>query len=417
MRAKTLLLISIAAIPLLSAAQSQIQVTFTGNSSHVAFVSNGRPSGLPAGATADNAPLASLDTGSAKPTDNVVVWDRDSNDAAIRTVKEVGDAWHVLPADYTLLGIVTVRLEHEGQRIAVAEVDLDDKAVSQRRLIDPTSKGEAAFFGLPPGQINVSVTYNSGGKSQTTKESFYEPLERSHADIVLEVSIPDEVETVGGAAPTSGSSTPAFAPAPGAAAAGAPAATGTAAPPTSKSPLATGIVLLLGFVVIGVGGYFLLKWLNSNPGELKKLGVQMPEPAAVPDGAQPMAPVAPPQPAPVQQILLGDAAPEPLGAMPAVSAVALTGHPRLVGDGGRVVDLPAGESFVGREDGLAVSLAGESTVSRRHAALQVDGPTVTVTDLGSTNGTFVNGARLQAATILRIGDLVQFGSVRFRFEG
>jgi pSer/pThr/pTyr-binding forkhead associated (FHA) protein len=37
--------------------------------------------------------------------------------------------------------------------------------------------------------------------------------------------------------------------------------------------------------------------------------------------------------------------------------------------------------------------------------------------MGSTNGTFVNGAQVQGDTTLRNGDAVQFGAVRFRYEG
>jgi len=40
-----------------------------------------------------------------------------------------------------------------------------------------------------------------------------------------------------------------------------------------------------------------------------------------------------------------------------------------------------------------------------------------LTDLGSTNGTFVNGISLKATTPLRPGDTVQFGDLRFRYEG
>jgi len=66
---------------------------------------------------------------------------------------------------------------------------------------------------------------------------------------------------------------------------------------------------------------------------------------------------------------------------------------------------------------LGLSLVGESTVSRRHAQLSRSGGTVIVKDFGSTNGTFVNGVQLQGEKQLQVGDTVQFGSVRFRFEG
>ena len=65
---------------------------------------------------------------------------------------------------------------------------------------------------------------------------------------------------------------------------------------------------------------------------------------------------------------------------------------------------------------LGLSLTGETSISRKHASLIKSGSDVTVSDLGSTNGTFVNGAKLQAATLLRPGDTVQFGAVSFRYQ-
>ena len=51
------------------------------------------------------------------------------------------------------------------------------------------------------------------------------------------------------------------------------------------------------------------------------------------------------------------------------------------------------------------------TVSRRHARLQLVGADLTVTDLGSANGTRVNGERITGATRLELGDIVALGAV------
>jgi pSer/pThr/pTyr-binding forkhead associated (FHA) protein len=58
--------------------------------------------------------------------------------------------------------------------------------------------------------------------------------------------------------------------------------------------------------------------------------------------------------------------------------------------------LPAGRVLaVGREDSpLARKLAEYPNVSRRHAEISVSGASVTVTDLESANGTFVNDRRI-----------------------
>jgi pSer/pThr/pTyr-binding forkhead associated (FHA) protein len=45
------------------------------------------------------------------------------------------------------------------------------------------------------------------------------------------------------------------------------------------------------------------------------------------------------------------------------------------------------------------------------------GSSIVVRDEGSTNGTFVNGLKVEAETELKPGDVLQCGSVRFRYEG
>lgn len=53
-------------------------------------------------------------------------------------------------------------------------------------------------------------------------------------------------------------------------------------------------------------------------------------------------------------------------------------------------------------------------VSWRHASLTRDGLTITVEDLGSTNGTFVNGRRITGKTVVNIGDVISLGSYTFQ---
>jgi pSer/pThr/pTyr-binding forkhead associated (FHA) protein len=74
----------------------------------------------------------------------------------------------------------------------------------------------------------------------------------------------------------------------------------------------------------------------------------------------------------------------------------------------------AGE--VGRTPGLAFSL-NDPSMSGRHAKLELLGQNLFVSDLGSTNGTFVNGVQVTAATKLEVGDRVSFGLVNFQVNG
>jgi adenylate cyclase len=68
--------------------------------------------------------------------------------------------------------------------------------------------------------------------------------------------------------------------------------------------------------------------------------------------------------------------------------------------------------IVGRSPTCDLSVA-DPTISRRHAELVVDDEQVTLRDLGSSNGTFVNGHKVAAAT-LEVDDLIAFGKVAFR---
>ncbi len=70
---------------------------------------------------------------------------------------------------------------------------------------------------------------------------------------------------------------------------------------------------------------------------------------------------------------------------------------------------------VGRE-GCDVILP-DPDVSRRHAAVRLLDNGVAVEDLGSTNGTFVNGVRLEAPKRLSPGDVVRVGETDLRYEG
>lgn len=67
---------------------------------------------------------------------------------------------------------------------------------------------------------------------------------------------------------------------------------------------------------------------------------------------------------------------------------------------------------IGRRPGLDLTLPSES-VSKEHAEILLDGDTLMVRDLRSTNGTFVNRERV-TATRLQEGDILHFADFEFR---
>lgn len=73
-----------------------------------------------------------------------------------------------------------------------------------------------------------------------------------------------------------------------------------------------------------------------------------------------------------------------------------------------------GETLVGRGSRVAFFL-DDASVSREHALVRRIGETVTLTDLSSSNGTFVNGERLLKTRKLALGDRIKLGSAELRF--
>jgi predicted component of type VI protein secretion system len=81
----------------------------------------------------------------------------------------------------------------------------------------------------------------------------------------------------------------------------------------------------------------------------------------------------------------------------------------------RVVRLASPETYIGRQKGCGVRIPS-AEVSRRHCALRQADGFLTVQDLGSINGTFVNGTRVITSEVVRPGDHLEVGPVRFIVE-
>jgi hypothetical protein len=90
---------------------------------------------------------------------------------------------------------------------------------------------------------------------------------------------------------------------------------------------------------------------------------------------------------------------------------------RLIANDGRTYPLSIGSTVIGRGDQANLRLP-DVGISRRHARLDYDGAQVVLTDLGSTNGSMVNGQRISAVA-LNPGDMIQIGTttLTFRVDG
>jgi hypothetical protein len=73
-------------------------------------------------------------------------------------------------------------------------------------------------------------------------------------------------------------------------------------------------------------------------------------------------------------------------------------------------------TVVGRDADSGIRLDGDEFASARHARIELRDGGVWVEDLGSTNGTFVNGDKVKRKRRLRAGDAVRIGQTELRLE-
>jgi FhaA, N-terminal domain/FHA domain len=86
----------------------------------------------------------------------------------------------------------------------------------------------------------------------------------------------------------------------------------------------------------------------------------------------------------------------------------------LLMDGQRLVVGPTGATL-GRSRQCDIVL-NDPNVSRQHAEIRPRGGSWVVTDLGSTNGSRLNGRQLEGSEVVRPGDEIELGATSLRFE-
>jgi pSer/pThr/pTyr-binding forkhead associated (FHA) protein len=85
------------------------------------------------------------------------------------------------------------------------------------------------------------------------------------------------------------------------------------------------------------------------------------------------------------------------------------------GEPRREIAITKEEFLIGRGSDCDLRL-GVSAVSRHHCLLRIRNGEATLADLGSANGTFVNGARLRSTATLQHGDEIGVGDFHFVLE-
>lgn len=306
---------------------------------------------------------------------------------------DVSGRWTFFDSDYKRIGILRVRADQGGKPLALGAISIG----SQTEILTPENKGSVVFYGVPLGKVRVSVSYRDGADTRTVAQGFDVPAVRDLPEPELVVAVPaSQSAPVGGPTKTNEGQLP-------------PAK--SAAPPRGFLGNLVAIIITSGAALALL--YFGLRWIYGNQDKAKdtltKLGVQVPDPVADPTPDPDAVPYPIHQPSPITPIILDPVAP------PAAAPLVISAEPALVGTAGRFT-LTEGVHIIGREAGLTIALVGETNVSRRHAEIVRNGTSMVIRDLGSTNGTFVNGVKIDGDQELRPGDRVQFGSVGFVIE-
>ena len=193
--------------------------------------------------------------------------------------------------------------------------------------------------------------------------------------------------------------------------------------PSSLQRLVTGFFsLVLAGGVIWLVRYLILTRFEPARRLARQIGIDVPDPNAAPDTEEDKEP-----PVYKAEKRAPEAVPDEAGLPPKDvaatlgrgPALPLSDIPALVGlqglAAGSTFALTDGDVVIGRDGDNGIVLA-ENTVSRRHARLLRDSQgQFTVSDLGSANGIYINGTRIQRA-ILSSGDELKIGDNYFRFQ-
>jgi hypothetical protein len=97
------------------------------------------------------------------------------------------------------------------------------------------------------------------------------------------------------------------------------------------------------------------------------------------------------------------------GGAPRLRVVAAMGH-----EPGTTFDVAEGAMF-GRSEGADIRVT-DQFASSSHARIFNRGGAMYIEDMGSTNGTYLNGRKMQSAEQLDVGDTIRIGDSEYRYE-
>jgi len=333
--------------------------------------------------------------------DALWVYDAKTGNLAHLKVADLKEETKLTSDRFSHVARVQVNLQAQGKPVASAIVQLTDAdGKTHTRVLEPSAEGILIFERVPLGKVSITARYGDEGKAsqETTLKAERETrvpiieLALSGSVATLEVA-PKDRERQGDAE----------------------------TPPTSRIGA---IVMFVIALLLAVGVIvFLVRLATQKPQQLgeamSKLGVELPQPTPAGQGSATVAaPAAPPQPDLPPLEIAGVPPTAPTGtvattvvAAPAARIVATQGP-----HAGQAFELTGELMTIGREASHAIALVNDMGVSRTHAQIVRQGDQTLIEDLGSTNGTYVNGVRISAPTPIKPGDTLQLGASLFRVE-
>ncbi len=375
----------------------KIDIEFVNEGERMVWDSDGKDLGIVDNPIKTTAKLLTYEAKSQSPK-YIFVADKSTGFVFQKAVSAMGQAqkWVVAETDKTRVYETIVEVTSGGKPLAAAVVKLQSGSESRLALLSPKDAGRLSLFNLLKGPLSVQIEYKSSKGQLTSPKQTFELGPSPNQFKVKTIEVPDAIDII--VTPVAPAQVP----------------TPKQEAPAPSNPIVSIMGLLTGLVVLGGVGYGIFWFVKNRPDDVEKLLKQ----AGIVHDSTPTnsAPQAQIEDRVLKPIVLEPATSDCSDQLLPAHAAGMALNPRLIKSDSSVVLLGDLQMVIGREAGLDISLPQESSVSRRHAQIEHQNGETIVTDLGSTNGTFVNGKRIDSPTQLQPGDAVQFGGSEFRYE-
>lgn len=333
---------------------------------------------------------------------SLYILDRDTGNLAVRPVQDSSKPVQVISSDFNRVRRVRLHLVSDGKPVSSAVVTftpLLDKPIT--RLVDSTLGGTLEFENVPEGTAHVKISY---GDHHVTSMDVDIPLDRKtaifNADVPLvgaDTLSSDEVKSVQGTPTAKHKSTSSK-----------HEGDGGSFARGLEGLLLVALVLWIFYVILRDKGILTLirnRLSETEPESEESIKTEEPK------RDETICPFCGQKKDPITGACACSLNAAPVG-LP-------SGPPKLVGIGGaaigQVYPLTA-ELTIGREPDNTIAMIQDSTVSRHHARIAVENGVMTLFDLQSSNGTYLNNARV-AQEAIKAGDEIRIGGSLFRVEG